>query len=184
MGYMTLSSKLIGNPTVIRNFRNKHKWQFKTRMVFKDSSVSEIGKCDQEGYFYVNNNSFFSFFSKSYLYSYGNVIKDGFIITDIVYKYLKKNKNFNKCIKNNLYNLLKKYKSKNQMDKYSSQQDVMIYDSKKNDKMTNKEKIFVGYILDKDLWKFENPELNSSDSKKNKKRIMKIINDFINYSYK
>ena len=194
MGYSTVFSILICNPTVISNINNKdYDWNCKSRMILLDGTITDIGTCDQEGVFILDkkDKSFFSIFSKkkSYRVAYNkNEVNDGFILSDIVYKYLKKHKDFKKCIKNkNLFNLLKSYKPKTEMNKYIGQQDVMIYnpkDNNVNNKMTNKNKLFFGYILDKDLWKFKNPEYKSKDGIRNKKRIMKIINDFVKFCCK
>jgi len=196
MGYSTVFSILIGNPTFISLIYNNkdYDWNCKSRMVLLDGTITGIGTCDQEGEFILDNKkdkSFFSIFNKkkSYIVAYNkDEVNDGFILSDIVYKYLKKHKDFKKCIKNkNLFNLLKLYKPKTEMNKYIGQQDVMIYNPKDNDvnnKMTNTNKLFFGYILDKDLWKFKNPESKSKDGKQNKKRIMKIINNFIKFCCK
>jgi len=194
MGQFTTFCILSGNPCYITHigdeFNEKdYKWQEKVRVILKDGSITDIGTCNLEGTFTLDskNKSFFSFFSKKGEYrvagSHTLFLLDesfeaqGLIISDIVYKYLKKNKNFNKCTKNkNLFELFKSFVPKNKLlSNYVGDQNVMIYNKNKNS----------NYITSKKyLWQLVNPEFKIKDGKQNKKRIQQIINNFIKFCCK
>ena len=194
MGQFTTFCILSGNPCYITHigdeFNEKdYKWQEKVRVILKDGSITDIGTCNLEGTFTLDskNKSFFSFFSKKGEYrvagSHTLFLLDesfeaqGLIISDIVYKYLKKNKNFNKCTKKKyLFKLFKSFVPKNKLlSNYVGDQNVMIYNKNKNS----------NYITSKKyLWQLVNPESKSKDGKQNKKRIIQIINNFIKFCCK
>ena len=174
MGQWTTFCILSGNPSNLLYDSNNHKykWQEKVRVILKDGSITDIGKCDIEGTFTLDSKSksIFSFFSKKGEYRVADsatlfLLNDsfdaqGFIISDLVYKYLKKNKNFNKCTKNkNLFELLKSFIPKNKLlSKYVGIQTVTINNENSN---------YVKYK--KYLWQLVNPESKTKDGKQNKK---------------
>ena len=191
MGAYTVYDALIDNPGIIYYINNINNikvnkklfdWHNKVRVVLKSGEITDIGYYNGEGYVVINKSFFFN---KKY-----KVIDnkknnddcddcDGFILIDKIYKLLKSNKKFNKCIKNkNLYTLLKDFNSINKKNtgppkefkNLSSQ--YVYYDDKFLDE---------DCILKKDIWSFTNPEIKSKDGIKNKKRIQKIIDLFINF---
>ena len=189
MGQWTTFCILSGNPSVLsyNSNSNKYKWQENVRVILKDGSITDIGKCDIEGTFTLDSKSksIFSFFSKKGEYRVADsatifLLNDsfdaqGFIISDLVYKYLKKNKKFNKCTKNkNLFELLKSFIPKNKLlSKYVGIQTVTINNENSN---------YVKYK--KYLWQLVNPESKTKDGKQNKKRIQQIINNFVKFCCK
>ena len=186
MGGYTVYDALIDNPAIIyyiNNIKVNKKlfdWHNKVRVVLKSGEITDIGYYNGEGCVVINKSFFFN---KKYKVV-DNINKnnnnfDGFILIDKIYKLLKSNKKFNKCIKNkNLYTLLKDFNSINKKNtgppkefkNLSSQ--YVYYD----DKFLNEDS-----ISKKDIWSFTNPEIKSKDGIKNKKRIEKIINLFINF---
>ena len=67
MGWTTYCI-LSGNPSVLsyNSNNNKYKWQEKVRVILKDGSITELGKCNLEGIFTLNSKSksVFSFLVK------------------------------------------------------------------------------------------------------------------------
>jgi predicted DNA-binding WGR domain protein len=189
MGQWTTYCILSGNPShlLYDSNSNNYKWQEKVRVVLKDGSITDIGKCDIGGTFTLDSKkkSIFSFFSKKGEYRVADsavlfLLNDsfdaqGFIISDLVYKYLKKNKNFNKCTKNkNLFELLKSFIPKNKLlSKYVGFQTVIIDNENSN---------YIKYK--KYLWQLVNPDSKLKDGKQNKKRIQQIINNFVKFCCK
>ena len=186
MGQWTTFCILSGNPTNLSNStnNNKYKWQEKVRVILKNGNITNIGKCNLGGEFTFDtkNKSLFSFLGKkegyrvadsSTLFLFNETFNaQGFVISDLVYKYLKKNKSFNECIKNkNLFELLKAFIPKNKLlSKYVGNQNVFI---------DNKDRTSKKY-----LWQLISPESKTKEGVKNKKRIEKIINNFIKFSCK
>jgi predicted DNA-binding WGR domain protein len=190
MGGFTVNDALIDNPVSINYIGNKinskpFNWIKKLRVIFKNGELSNIGYYDGEGYFVLDDKSFFSYISpKKYKITDMQKKKyldgDGYIILDKTYNLLKSNKKFNDCTKNkNLYTLLENFNNSNQKktgppSNYTSSQYV-YYDPT----FLNEDS-----ILKKDIWAFTDPDINSKDGIKNKKRIEKIIDLFIKYSCK
>ena len=198
MGYYTSYDILIGNPNVNPTYRKyedqtknevkKYKWHDKSRLILKDGTITPIGESDLDGEFTLLKKNI------SYSFSGANNIKnsnkyDGIFINNKVYNILSKHKNYKKCIKDkNFYKLLKKYykkksKPKTQLEKYLGSQDCLI-PRYPNNVLSNKEKIDYGYILEKDIWKFVDPDLKTKDGLKNKKRILNIIDNFVKFACK
>jgi len=190
MGSFTVYDALIDNPSTINHIGNRinpdpFAWIIKLRAILKDGQISNIGYCDGDGYFVLDDKSFFSYFS-SKKYKITDMQKkkyldgDCFVILDKTYNLLKSNKKFNDCIKNkNLYTLLEDFNNSNKKktgppSNYTSSQ-YIYYDPT----FLNEDS-----ILKKDIWAFTDPDINSKDGIKNKKRIEKIINLFIKYSCK
>lgn len=204
MGYTTFYDVLIGNPNENPSHKeknSKYNWHDKARLILKDGSVTTVGHCDKEGECVLERKekAIIPIFGKKikYVYTDDRFIDEdwveGIFITDKTYKYLLKNKKFKKCTKGkNLYKLIEQFlkkKIKTQLEDYKYSQDCRLYDKNEYqdedyNTYSKKDKLFFGYILEKDIWKFVNPDSKTKEGKKNKKRIEDIINKFVEFACK
>ena len=204
MGYSTFYDVLIGNPNENPSHKkkdSKYNWHDKARLILKDGTVTTVGHCDKEGecVLDIKEKAIIPLFEKKIKYSYtdhrfiSEDMIEGIFITDKTYKYLLKNKKFKKCTKGkNLYKLIKQFLKKNiktQLENYKYSQDCKLYDKdeyqdEEFNNYSNKNKLFFGYILDKDIWKFVNPDSKTKEGIKNRKRIEGIINKFVKFACK
>ena len=103
------------------------------------------------------------------------------MIHDITYQYLQKNPLYKKCLQDlYLYKMIQKYsKYKDKIkvgppEDYEGEQDLWISQDNEDPDPFN--------IELKDKWAFENPENKTEEAKKNKSRILAIINDFLEFN--
>lgn len=181
MGVWTEYDILIKNPAVIhdidenysKKWKSMYQWHHKVRVVLPDGKVTQLGKYDNYGNVVVNNQKYFI----SNLDIFDDKPKDGVMIHDTTYQYLQKNPLYKKCLHDpNLYKMIQKYsKYKDKIkagppDDYEGEQDLWISQDNEDPDPFN--------IELKDKWAFENPENKTKEAKKNKLRILAIINDF------
>lgn len=185
MGVWTEYDILIKNPAVIHDidenysqkWKNMYQWQHKVRVILPDGKVTQPGKYDNYGNIVVNNQKYFI----SNLDIFDDKPKDGLMIHDITYQYLQKNPLYKKCLQDhNLFKMIQKYsKYKDKIkagppEDYEGEQDLWISQDNEDPDPFN--------IELKDKWAFENPENKTEEAKKNKLRILAIINDFLEFN--
>lgn len=192
MGIFTIYDILTGNPGAIHNLTGENKkiygWNEKVRAVLKDGSVSKIGHYEYNGdvVYKDTKKSVFDLFPKEHriaviddeIYDYD---ADGFLLNNKVYNLLKKNKKFKKCTKKkNLYQLLDKFIIKNNKKLNTNLSGMQQTYIPENNKDENKDDKFIK----KRLWMLVDPDLDTKDGKRNKERINKIINNFLEFACK
>tara|TARA_Y100000022_G_C13216575_1_gene360195 strand:+ start:88 stop:981 length:894 start_codon:yes stop_codon:yes gene_type:complete len=198
--------KLINNSThiemllgVIDDFE-KYVWNDEIRVVKRNGKVTNICEYDDNGFVEVDNNQYKivncayklkkSKKGKKNKYD-GAILKcdkkqinehSGFMIHDIVYKYLISHKNY-KLIKHlNLFDKLLEFSKSKKRDtksvkRFLGDKDISIY-SKKSKIKSNSTKMAI--IENKNDKFFINPYINNE----NRERILDIIDKFINFCIK
>ncbi len=184
---------LINKCTILFGIEDKNKkqynWNYRVRVVQKNGKVTKIGTYDGYGYVYLNNQYFeinyHSYKYKNYKKKLGKQIileldKNNLIIHDIVYKYMKSHKDYKKLKNINLYEKLIEFAKSSKRDtleisKYVGDQNIYIEDyNYKNNFINSNDTILQG----KNDYFLVDPEIN----KKNKNRIIKLVNNFIAFA--
>ena len=186
MGIFTVCDILTGNPGFIYltdEDKKLYNWNNNVRVVLKDGTVTKIGQYFLDGNVRIQDKqkSLFDLFPKKHEYIVGdksnlndfvNYEYDGFLLNDSVYNFIKKHKDYKKCIKNKfLYYILEKFALNDKTDNFEGIQEMYIPSN--NDNSPD------DLYIKKKLWMLVDPKL--PEGVKNKNRIMKIVNNLYKY---
>ena len=180
MGVWTEYDVLTGNPGKVfrpeeenkKTWDKLYKWQNKVRVLRVNGAVTDIGKYNGYGSIVVQDEEFYI----CHVCHDGKF--DGYLMHDYTYNCILAHPRYDEIIGVDLYKAVDNYiknldsyreKLKEPANQYVGLQDIYIGGENSN-------------IDEKDAWVFVNPEMITSEAKRNKKRIKNIVHDFILYT--